>query len=567
MPISPQELVKNKSYFISDHDVVLHKTQEGKGALNHLLLGDWLKYLGKKHTHKWTTKSGEPRSQVFAKVRCRGDTGWLPVDEFGAERGLEVNFVDVGQGDGCHIVTPTDEVLLIDAGVSDNMNRFLSWRYNLRSRNVERADDFDPDKSKSDPFEIDHVVLSHPDNDHYLGFMDVFANHKFTFGPVYHNGIVERPAEPDRAVQGVSYPWDLGGLIETSDKKAPDYLFDYVTSSSAHREIVERHPDTTKQLISTFRALYANSPHAAVNTVGVPMGDLSAPHYLPGFEDDKPFSLQLLGPIQEEFSFNGNTFTTVRKLGNEGVTKNGHSVVFKGRYNNLTLLFGGDLNNQAQNFLLQSYAGHSLSLSDIHKQLSKLQGKKKRTEAQDQELEALVTLEAEQLAVGNAVFGVDIAKACHHGSPHILNEFIAATNALATVISSGDNESHSHPRPDALGAYGKHSRGNRPLIFSTELARSTNEFSPYISSYLEVLAAVSAIEAETDPRERKKKIELLEAKKDRNVAVYGMITVRALGDKVILAQKLEKPSRPSRKWDIHELKYDAKGERFVFDAH
>ncbi len=36
------------------------------------------------------------------------------------ERLLEVNFVDIGQGDGTFIVTPDDRFMLIDAGESDN---------------------------------------------------------------------------------------------------------------------------------------------------------------------------------------------------------------------------------------------------------------------------------------------------------------------------------------------------------------------------------------------------------------------------------------------------------------
>ncbi|MDJ0641481.1 MAG: MBL fold metallo-hydrolase [Erythrobacter sp.] len=563
MPIDPDLLKKNASYFVSDHSVVLRETKTGTGAVNHLLLSDWLKYLGETHTKNWTTKSGQPRSRTFAKVRCRGDTGWLDCDDFGEERGLEVNFVDVGQGDGCHIVTPDDEVLLVDAGVSDNMNRFLSWRYNLRSRNVEGAPDFDPDKGDKGPFEIDHVVMSHPDNDHYYGFLELFENAKFTFGPVYHNGIVERPAEEEQ--EGVDYKWDLGGLF-TSDNDE-QYLFDYITSPTKLKALVNRHPTTTKQLISTLRALFANTPGAKVHGVGVPMAKLDEEHFLPGFEKDKKFSLQLLGPIQEKPKFGTKTLTTVRRLGNEGETKNGHSVIFKAQYGKLRLLLGGDLNVRSQNFLLQSYSGKEQTLSDIHKEMKKLRKKKTLNEADQAKLEQLVSDEAEQLAVGNEVFGVDIAKACHHGSPHILDEFIAATDAAATVISSGDEESHVHPRPDALGAYGKHSRGIRPLIFSTELARSTREFSPFISSYVEVLLAIAAIEAETNKNKKASMIAELEDKRDRNVAVYGMITVRALGDKVILAQKLERSSKASRKWDIHELHYDDEAEQYYYDPH
>lgn len=69
----------------------------------------------------------------------------------------------------------------------------------------------------------------------------------------------------------------------------------------------------------------------------------------------------------------------------------------------------------------------------------------------------------------------DFAKACHHGSADFSGTFLAAVNPIATVVSSGDEESFAHPRPDALGAYGRAGRGARPLIFSTELSRSSAE--------------------------------------------------------------------------------------------
>jgi len=71
---------------------------------------------------------------------------------------LEVNFVDVAQGDGCHIQTPDDKALLIDAGLEDNMYRFLSWRFGRFKK----------------PFTFESFVISHPDQDHYFGFGKFF---------------------------------------------------------------------------------------------------------------------------------------------------------------------------------------------------------------------------------------------------------------------------------------------------------------------------------------------------------------------------------------------------------
>src|SRR5215207_5961693 len=78
-------------------------------------------------------------------------------------------------------------------------------------------------------------------------------------------------------------------------------------------------------------------------------------------------------------------------------------------------------------------------------------------------------------SVVRETFEADVAKACHHGSADFTDLFLRAVNPTAAIVSSGDNESYAHPRPDALGAFGKCGRGSRPLIFSTELARSVTQ--------------------------------------------------------------------------------------------
>ena len=558
-----KDLKESKSYFICKPSVVLREYKDGKGKVNHLILGDWLRYAGEHYLHKWKTSKGIARSQRYVKVKCRGDTGWLKLDDFDKERCLEVNFVDVGQGDGCHIVTPEDKVLLVDAGKDDNMERFLSWRYNLRERNVRGTPSFKKDISEKKPWKIDYVVMSHPDEDHYGGFAPVFKNKKLSFDKVYHNGIVERPQETK--VTGVTYKYDLGGTFKADGE---DYLFDYITGSSAHKKRVKNFPKTTKRLISAFRALYANTSKAKVAALGVRMDSLNAETYMPDFEKNKKFSLQLLGPIQERKKFKGKTKTTVRLLGDEGVTKNGHSVIFKARYGKLSLLLGGDLNSQSQNFLMQSYAGTAHSPEDIEKGIKKLKSKRQPLKKKDQDkLDLLLGEQAVMRKKGRETFEVDVAKACHHGSQHIIDQFIKSVNAVATVISSGDGEKHSHPRPEALGAYGKLGRGNRPLIFSTELARSSFEFTPKVKNYMAIRGIMLQIEAEPDEGKKAALIAELESKKDRNVAVYGMITLRALGDQVIIAQKLEEPRSVSQKWDIYELEYDQTEGQYRYDSH
>lgn len=547
-------LSKNKNYFVSKPHAYLRANPTGGKKLNHLLLGDWLRVLD-------TT----PRSQAV-KVRCRGDEGWLRMDEFSEKRALEVNFVDIGQGDGCHIVTPDDAIILIDAGVGSNMNRFLSWRYNLRSRNVQRAPDFEPDEPPREPWRLDHVVISHPDKDHYYGFSDIFENLKLKIGAVYHNGIVERPekGETDRD-PNLFYHDDLGGYAQVDKTK---YLWDVVDTDDRFRELIEEHSSTRKRYLSTMRDCLVNSPDVAFNSVAIPRNNLDEKVYLGPFDQDASISLQVLGPITEEVQFQGESRHCLRRLGRESITKNGHSVVLRLTCGKLSVLLGGDLNIESQDFLLQQYTSLRNKVSSLEKKVRKLSQKGEAISATEQRsLDAAQAKLDAIVAEARNTFECDVAKACHHGSPHFSDAFLRATNAIATVISSGDNESYAHPRPDALGAYGKYGRGDRPLIFSTELARSVREFTPIIEHFEALNAYLRRIEATDDPAERRRLEREMEEKRDRNVAVYGMITLRALDDHAILAQKLEQPRKSGVKWDIHELIYNQNTERFESVEH
>lgn len=166
------------------------------------------------------------------------------------------------------------------------------------------------------------------------------------------------------------------------------------------------------------------------------------------------------------------------------------------------------------------------------------------------------------------VFQVDVAKSCHHGSADFSSLFMEALHPLATVISSGDDEPHAHPRSDTLGAIGRHSRGERPLIFSTELARSAPEAvkRPYaLRRELKELAAQidAAPTATAADRRRKEQLqaqfEKLVNRLERSVAVYGAINLRTDGHKVLFAQKLERPRSARTKWDLYCLEPQGEG--------
>lgn len=130
---------------------------------------------------------------------------------------------------------------------------------------------------------------------------------------------------------------------------------------------------------------------------------------------------------------------------------------------------------------------------------------------------------------------------------------------MATVVSSGDNETHTHPRPDTLGAIGKHSRGKRPLIFSTELARSSKEKLDIKESDLEKISQLFREKENATPKRKKeinKEINQVKANIERNVAVYGMIALRTDGKKIIIAQKKEQKGAG---FIIHKLEQTDRG--------
>jgi hypothetical protein len=68
-------------------------------------------------------------------------------------------------------------------------------------------------------------------------------------------------------------------------------------------------------------------------------------------------------------------------------------------------------------------------------------------------------------------------------------------------------------------------------------------------------------EARAEARERLKRE--LRARIRRSVTVYGMITLRTDGDRVLMAQRLEKEGSATRKWDLYPLVREDGELRFV----
>jgi beta-lactamase superfamily II metal-dependent hydrolase len=467
----------------------------------HLLWGDEIELL--------TDQTGQPvKDQGWLKISSRNTIGWVRENDIQTDRLLEVNFVDCGQGDSQFLVTPENKIVLVDSGQYDHLYRFLRYRYISQPYGTQTVPEV----------HFDAAVISHFDADHYQGLRYLLESPNFTFQSIYHNGVVERAGGDE--------------LGPTQKYYGRYYLTDVVADQDRLVEIIND------------PALFGRKENLAllrdaINTGRV--GDIrmicSEDQHLPGFDGSAVGSqveIQVLGPVPEK---NPGGKRILRSFSSTGKTKNGHSVVLLVKYGQVKIMLAGDMNDAAEQYLLKAYSGSSMD-PEIPEKLDKM---------------------AETC---RPIFGADIFKFPHHGSNDFCRSFMKSIDPAATVVSSGDEESYCHPRAEALGAIGKLSRGDWPMIFSTELARSSSDkrIQPQevIGHYLDLKQKIASAPTE----ESKSKYEL-ELKKllspERTVSVYGMINVRTDGNRVVIAQKLEKKAGNKTAWDIHQLEPDSNG--------
>lgn len=481
--------------------------------LKTLLFGDYIEANLDDNNELVTVKVGK---EEYISVYCRGKEGYIKKKEMQSERPLEVNFIDVGQGDGCHIVTPDDKHFLVDAGKGDNMYRFLRWRFNLNETG-----------NKTPGLTM---VITHSDTDHYKGFKPIIDDAslkkpQINLKKIYHNGMVEGSGS------GLE---SLGTLVTKGDNR---YITDLCEKDADFQRRLE---DVESGKIKA--GVYLNMlKKAKVKKEGLRAGTKDEPVYL---YNKNGMTMEIMGPVAEDVDGK----PALRVFGDTGKTKNGHSVVIKLTIGHMKMLLGGDLNTESEYHLIKAYSGKDVTA--IKSVLADKNTDEETRKAKEAELE-------QAIHDAGLSLGVDIAKSCHHGSDDFSSEFLRVLNPIATVISSGDDEPYCHPRPDTLGTIGKYSRGNRPMIYSTELARSSKE-------YIELNKLIEKEEAQEKAEAKKngKKKSSDKDSKERVVTVYGMINVRTDGNNAIFAQKLERTATNGNTWDIHKLEWNKKKGEF-----
>jgi competence protein ComEC len=107
----------------------------------------------------------------------------------GAERGLTVVFLDVGEGDAVYLETPTGEKILIDTGNPITGGYVAEF---LDERGVRR---------------VDSVFITHPHPDHMGGIFHILA--RFEVASVYDNG-QPVPEGPGSEIYRLLRSWSSG---------------------------------------------------------------------------------------------------------------------------------------------------------------------------------------------------------------------------------------------------------------------------------------------------------------------------------------------------------------------
>jgi len=482
--------------------VYLYDAQNLKTKRKEILWGDWLR-IGKDINSQWSEVLWDQEILAIKKT------------DYQEERLLEMIFLDVGQGDGCILTIPQagakEKIIIIDAGLGDNMKGYLDYRFR----------DF---KNK---FNFHAAIMTHPDSDHYQGFQKIFDNPQISFEHVYHNGLLERTGSQ------VLGPVNQG------------FLTDIRASKSAAKKLYS-------QAAVRGRKWYPNLLWTALKSER--FGDvsmLSTAHghkedgrtWMPGFAPSNipEFTIEVLGPVVEKtptgkWGLRVFASSMTAKAMNVGKTKNGHSVLLRLSYRDFSVLFGGDLNAPAEHFLMRHYGNKG---------------------------EAPTTLKDTQAMIerARARFSVDFMKSCHHGASDVTDEFLEATRPAAFVVSSGDEESYVHPRPDLLGLLGKKGRGSRPLVLCTELLRSTREKEdPSLRKKLDTLVFDIAREPDSEKKKllEKSRAEILDELFKRNVGVYGSVNLRTDGRRAVVAFRREQ-SKGTNRWFTYELERDSVG--------
>ena len=341
-----------------------------------------------------------------------------------APKVLKLDIVDVQQGDAALMETPDGRTMLVDGGENRLFARYLASRFR--------------GSSATDPRTVDCILVTHGDADHFSGLSEIHDSETHTNATkrlflrperVFHNGLVKRPSSNRKEIELLGATKDVGGTPVIVD------LVDDLLAVP------------TSQMNMPFKgwrkALEAFRARGPIEFRRLAEGDHDAFDFLrPSGVDVK-----VLGPLMTDVDgAPGLTFLREpparvgRKPGppkfgslSASHTINGHSVIIHVTFGGVRFLFAGDLNEQAEQALVEAHDAGRIDLT------------------------------------------AEVLKVPHHGAADYSSAFLSRVAPIVSIVSAGDENErleYVHPRANLMAALGRCSREgvDDPLVFVTELA-------------------------------------------------------------------------------------------------
>ncbi|QWX83913.1 MBL fold metallo-hydrolase [Cellulophaga sp. HaHaR_3_176] len=283
-----------------------------------------IRYIISKTARLYTNSSGSAYEQILIygeELYTSGKTidgrikatyrnkyiGYVATKQIDKKASLELYFIDVGQGDAALIVTPNRKKILVDGGYNKQAKGFLQWKYQLADLTTPKL-------------EIDLLVLSHADQDHLKGLIDILEHDRIVIKKIIHNGI---------------------GMFKNMDQKSGDLSADRKYLITHHSSVLDLGTMELRNIFSKWIKLVEklNIPYEAVSskTGIIEIGD-------------PDITMEIIAPVVEKSILGEKQF---KWLKNHSHTINGHSVVFSITYNNVKTLFSGDINIEGSDYLLE----------------------------------------------------------------------------------------------------------------------------------------------------------------------------------------------------------------------
>ncbi len=377
------------------------------------------------------------RDNGTARVRARGLFGDIDENRLTSAALLEIYIIDVGQGDGVLTRFPNGAHMLIDGGLErekqmtgKNAADFVDWKF-FSDYGHWRID-------------LDWMIASHSDADHYGGLrdlvdMDLAAREELdcidvAIAKFGHPGLARFPGAveeeglgPRAAVDGrdafVTLMGDRADATARVNGTSPDGV-NFSSRDQWWRRFV--------------KAVLDNDADTEFVRIGIDKADAGA-GTLPELSSEGGCAIKIVGPVFLDNNGQPALPDLTPGRNRKSINTNGHSVCLRFDFGDARILMTGDLNTASMNWIDECFGDHM-----------------------DE-------------------WACDVAKACHHGSHDVSFKFLKEVNAAATVISSGDNEGHAHPRPEivAASALSGHlelspdqDKVITPLIYMTEIERS-----------------------------------------------------------------------------------------------